>query len=72
MRVMCDQISGVACAQRDSSMGSFIGQVRSAVELDIATVNTARVLVSEVGSIIIGHAHTGGYALLFSVNVRKH
>ena len=28
MRVMCDQISGVACAERNSDMGSFIGQVR--------------------------------------------
>ena len=32
MRVMCDEISGVACAERGTSMGSFIGQVRSAFE----------------------------------------
>ncbi len=30
-RVMCDQISGVAYAERDSDMGSFIGQVRHCV-----------------------------------------
>lgn len=35
MRVMCDQISGVACAERDSAMGRFIGQVRSAFELSL-------------------------------------
>lgn len=29
MRVMCDQISGAACAERGSAMGSFLGQVRS-------------------------------------------
>eukprot|EP00903_Cladosiphon_okamuranus_P014931 g13823.t1 len=33
MRVMCDQISGVACAERDSGMGSFIGQVTAGLDL---------------------------------------
>eukprot|EP00752_Nemacystus_decipiens_P006332 g5708.t1 len=33
MRVMCDQISGVACAERDSGMGSFLGQVAAGLDL---------------------------------------
>lgn len=28
MRVMCDEISGVACIERDSAMGGFIAKVR--------------------------------------------
>ncbi|CAN0109570.1 unnamed protein product [Ectocarpus sp. 6 AP-2014] len=34
LRVMCDQISGVACAERDSRMGSFISQA-SCLWLDV-------------------------------------
>ncbi|CAM9200669.1 unnamed protein product [Ectocarpus sp. 12 AP-2014] len=33
LRVMCDQISGVACAERDSRMGSFISQVAAGLDV---------------------------------------
>ncbi|CAM9333668.1 unnamed protein product [Ectocarpus fasciculatus] len=33
LRVMCDQISGVACAERDSDMGNFIAQVAAGLDV---------------------------------------
>ncbi|CAN0403221.1 unnamed protein product [Pylaiella littoralis] len=69
MRVMCDQISGVVCAERDSDMGSFIGQVvarldmrRGGVLLELEKNDMHKDDAAEIVETLTGMAESYGYS----------